>query len=64
MSEPNHTETPAPADDSQPCEDCATSGEKVLAILALLFGLFIVATAVDMYTGGKITGMVKQARGD
>lgn len=57
MSEPNHTEVPAAA---EPCEDCATSGEKILAILAGAFAVLILVMAVDMFTGGKVTGMVKQ----
>ena len=48
---------PAPAAD-QPCEDCATPGEKLLAVLAAALGLFIIVLAVDMFTGGRITGSV------
>jgi hypothetical protein len=51
---------PAPPE-AGPCEDCATSGEKVLAVLAFGFAVFIAVMAIDMFTGGKITGMVREA---
>ena len=47
---------PAPA----PCEDCASNGEKGLAVLAALFGVFIILMAIDMFTGGKVSGMVQE----
>ena len=50
---------PAPAD--APCEDCATPAEKGLAVLAAVLGLFIIVLAVDMFTGGRITGQVASA---
>jgi hypothetical protein len=50
----------APAtDDAKPCEDCVTGGEKALAVLAALFGVFIIVMAFDMFSGGKVTGFVK-----
>jgi hypothetical protein len=52
---------PTPAA-GQPCEDCATSGEKILAVLAALLGAFVIAMAIDMFTGGRLSGMVKDAR--
>jgi len=52
--------TPAAADDA-PCEDCATSGEKILALLAGLLGVFVLVMAADMFTGGKISGRMKEA---
>jgi hypothetical protein len=45
----------APQED---CEDCVSSGERVLAIVACLLGLFVVVIGVDMFTGGKLSGMV------
>jgi hypothetical protein len=47
-----------------PCEDCATSGEKILAIVAALFGAFVIAMAIDMFTGGKLSGFVKERQGE
>lgn len=38
-----------------PCEDCATAGERALAIVAGLFGLFVVGLAIDMFTGGAVS---------
>ena len=52
-----HVEAPAPAEDA-PCEDCATSGEKILAVAAALFGVLVLIMAVDIFTGGKITGFL------
>jgi hypothetical protein len=52
---------PAPPEAEQPCEDCASGGEKVLAVLAFGFAVFIAVMAIDMFTGGKITGMVREA---
>jgi hypothetical protein len=49
----------APAED-KPCTDCATGGEKALALIAALFGVFIVVMAADMFTGGRVAGYVKQ----
>ena len=62
MSE-NHAESPAATDQppagEAPCADCATSGEKILAVLAGLFAVFILVMAVDMFTGGKVSGVVR-----
>jgi hypothetical protein len=44
---------------TEPCDDCATTGEKTLAVLAAVLGAFIIAMAIDMFTGGKITGYVR-----
>ena len=62
-TETTSTNGTAPADPA-PCQDCATGGEKLLAILAGAFGLFIILMAVDMATGGKVTGLVKAPAGD
>jgi len=48
---------PAPSPES-PCEDCVTGGERGLAALAIVLGLFIVAVGIDMLTGGKLSGMI------
>lgn len=65
MSEPNHTEAaPAePAAAGQPCDTCATPGEKMLAVFGILLGVLVLAMAVDMFSGGKLTGMVQQRAG-
>jgi hypothetical protein len=49
---------PVPAADA-PCEDCASPGEKFLAVLAAALGVFVIVMAVDMFTGGKLTGYVR-----
>jgi hypothetical protein len=61
MSEQNGTapETVAAAAE-EPCADCATSGEKILAILAGVFGVLVLLMAVDMFTGGRVSGMVRK----
>lgn len=51
-----HNGTPATTE--PPCEDCATTGEKILAGLAILFGVLIIAMGVDMATGGKLSGVI------
>ena len=47
----------------QPCEDCVTGGEKALAVVAALFGIFVFLVAVDMFTGGKVGGFVRDQVG-
>jgi hypothetical protein len=61
MSEPNHTEAQPDAAE-QPCEDCATSGEKILGVLTIVFAVALALMAVDMITGGKVTGVIGRAR--
>jgi hypothetical protein len=52
---------PAPAPDlGEPCAECATGGEKILAVLAAALGVFVIIMAIDMFTGGRITGMVRE----
>jgi len=51
---------PAP---DQPCDDCATGGEKALAVLGVLFGIFLIVMAIDMFSGGKIIGYVQEKAG-
>jgi len=61
MSEPTeHVNGTAPPTGDAPCEDCATSGEKALAVVAFLFAAFIAVMAVDMFLGGKIGGYVRE----
>lgn len=50
---------PTPAAEA-PCEDCATNSEKGMAILAGLFGAFIILMAIDMFTGGRISGAITE----
>jgi hypothetical protein len=47
-----------------PCEDCATSGERALAVVAGLFGLFIVGLAIDMFTGGRLSKLLAGTRAE
>lgn len=49
-----------PPEADAPCEDCATGGEKGLAVLAGIFALFLAAMAIDMFTGGKLSGYVRE----
>jgi hypothetical protein len=51
------SQTPAGA----PCEDCATGGEKLMAVLTLIIALGLLVLAADGWTGGKVLGMVKEA---
>lgn len=50
---------PAPEAD-QPCTDCVTGGEKAMALIAGLFGAFIIVMAIDMLTGGRISGSIAE----
>jgi hypothetical protein len=48
------------------CEDCGTKAvslEKVLAVTGLLAGLLIVAFAVDLLMGGKLSGSLDSIAG-
>lgn len=50
--------SPAPADPPPgECESCVTSGERALAIVGVLIGAGIVLIAVDLGTGGRISGL-------
>jgi hypothetical protein len=44
------------------CADCVSGGEKALAVVAFLFGVFVLLIAVDMFSGGKVTGLVREAQ--
>jgi hypothetical protein len=58
----NGTAPAPPAETAEaPCEDCTSGGEKALAVLAGVFGLFILLMAADMFTGGKISGLIRPA---
>jgi hypothetical protein len=56
-----HVNGTAPTQADEPCTDCATPAEKGLAVLAAVLGAFIIILAIDMFTGGRITGQVTQA---
>ena len=58
-----HVNGSAPPPAAEDCADCATSGEKILAGVAFLFGAFILIIAIDMFTGGKIGGYVRERAG-
>ena len=60
----NGTASAATGPAAAPCEDCATSGERALAVVAGLFGLFIVGLAIDMFTGGRLSKLLAGARDD
>jgi hypothetical protein len=56
-------QAPAPAPPAEDCDECVTGGERALAVVACLLGLFVVLVAADIWTGGKLSGMVP-VRGD
>jgi hypothetical protein len=58
----NGTAPVPPADPSG--EDTPTGGEKALAVVAGLFGLFIIGMAVDMFTGGRLSRFLGRAAGE
>lgn len=41
-----------------------TGGERALAVLAIIFGLFVIVIGIDMASGGRVTGYVSEVRGD
>lgn len=46
-------------------EDGVTGGEKAMAVVAALFGAFIFLMAIDMFTGGRVSGSIaERAAGD
>lgn len=49
----------APAPEAAP-EDQATGGEKALAVLGVLFGIFLIVMAIDMGTGGRVLGYIQE----
>jgi hypothetical protein len=46
------------------CVECVTSGERALAVLGVVIGLAIAAIAIDLGTGGKLSGLVGLGRGE
>jgi hypothetical protein len=59
-TEPHVNGTAPPASAAEPCENCASPSEKVMAVLAFLAGAFVVVIAIDMFFGGRLTGMVRE----
>lgn len=49
-----------PGPEAGPCEDCVSGGEKAVALVAALFGAFIIVMAIDMMTGGAISGRIAE----
>lgn len=49
--------------DTGDCEDCVSAGEKAFAILGLFAGALIVVFAIDLLTGGAISGRVDALAG-
>lgn len=56
MTETNNAHPQVPAADLPPD---VTSGEKVMAGLAIAFAVLIALIGVDMLTGGRVTGMIR-----
>lgn len=50
----------APAAEEQPCTDCVSGGEKAMALIAGLFGAFVILMAIDMFTGGRVSGAIAE----
>jgi hypothetical protein len=46
------------------CQDCTTNGERALAVLAGLIGVFVIGMAIDMFTGGALSRVLGAARGE
>jgi hypothetical protein len=62
MSETNSVPPAAPQTADLPPD--VTSGEKIMAALAIAFAVMIALIGVDMLTGGKITGMARGEASD
>jgi hypothetical protein len=63
MSEANGT---APAGDAppaaaEPCVDCVTGGEKIMAVIAAAVAIGLALMAIDLLTGGKAWAQFKTA---
>jgi hypothetical protein len=48
----------APGAAAEDCAECVSSGERALAVVGVLIGLGIVLIAIDLGTGGKLSGLV------
>lgn len=53
---------PGPADDAG-CADCASGGEKALAVIGGVVGALIVGMAIDMFTGGALSATLARMLG-
>lgn len=60
MSEPVNGKAPGVVTTDADVPEAVTSGEKIMAGLAILFAVMIALIGVDMLTGGKVTGMVRK----
>lgn len=47
---------PAPGQE-QECGECATSSERVMGIVGLVFAAAVAAIALDLLTGGKLSAL-------
>lgn len=44
--------------EAEPCTDCVTGGERLLAVVAGIIAIGALVLAIDMFTGGKVFGFV------
>jgi hypothetical protein len=58
-----NSQATTPGGETAPGGEDVTGGEKALAVLAACFGAFLILMAVDMFTGGRLTGMIGEAGG-
>lgn len=65
MSDTNNHAPAATAPPAAPADPppAVTSGEKTLAVLAIAFAVLIFGMAIDMLTGGKLSGVVTSRMG-
>lgn len=62
------TPAAAPAATEEGCVDCATSSERVMGVVGLVFAVGLAAIAFDLLTGGALSraasGLVRGGEGD
>ena len=50
-------------ENKEDCDECKNKGEMAFAVLGLIAGALIVAFAIDLLTGGAISGKVDALAG-
>jgi len=60
MSETAEHNGTATAAEDQPCEDCEGQSSKWLGIVVIGLAVFVAVMGLDMLTGGRLGGVVRE----